>query len=89
MKLKLNHEWSELMRQYDRDHQDPRNRFCHLVGVPMIAASFPIGATIVGLPLAVGMFTTGWAFQFAGHAFEGKQPTFVAYCGGFTKSGPT
>ena len=78
MKLKLNHEWSELMRQYERDHQDPRNRLCHMVGIPIIAASFPIGMTVVGLPLAVGMFTTGWAFQFAGHAFEGKRPTFVS-----------
>ena len=23
------------------------------------------------------MFTTGWAFQFVGHVFEGKKPSFV------------
>jgi uncharacterized membrane protein YGL010W len=23
------------------------------------------------------MFTVGWGFQFAGHAFEGKKPSFV------------
>ena len=31
----------------------------------------------MGLPLAAAMFTTGWAFQFVGHAFEGKKPSFV------------
>jgi uncharacterized membrane protein YGL010W len=78
MKLKLSQEWSGLMRQYERDHQDPRNRACHMVGIPMIAASFPVGLTIVGLPIAAGMFTAGWSLQFVGHAFEGKQPTFVS-----------
>ena len=37
----------------------------------------PVGATIVGLPLAVPMFTVGWGFQFVGHYFEGKKPSFV------------
>ena len=42
-----------------------------------VAASLPIGATLVGLPLAIPMFTVGWTFQFIGHAFEGKKPSFV------------
>ena len=75
--MKLNAEWTDLMRKYEGDHQDPRNQACHKVGIPLIAASIPIGATIVGLPLAAAMFTTGWAFQFVGHAFEGKKPSFV------------
>lgn len=75
--MKLNAEWTDLMHKYEGDHSDPRNQACHKVGIPLIAASLPIGATIVGLPLAAAMFTTGWAFQFVGHAFEGKKPSFV------------
>ena len=76
-KIKLDESWTKLMHQYDADHQNPVNRACHTVGIPLIAGSLPIGATIVGLPLAASMFTTGWAFQFIGHAFEGKKPSFV------------
>ncbi len=43
----------------------------------MIAASIPLAATIVGIPLAAGLFTTVWTFQFVGHWFEGKKPSFV------------
>lgn len=73
----LNDEWKTLMVRYQEDHQDPRNQRCHLVGIPLIAASLPVGATIVGLPLAAGMFSVGWTFQFLGHHFEGKPPSFV------------
>lgn len=75
--IRLNDEWTDLMRRYEADHADPRNQACHRVGIPLIAASLPIGATIVGLPLATAMFTTGWTFQFVGHYFEGKKPSFV------------
>ena len=30
-----------------------------------------------GLPVAAAMFTVGWGFQFTGHFFEGKKPSFV------------
>lgn len=75
--IRLNREWSELVARYAEDHSDPRNQACHKIGIPMIALSVPIGATIVGLPLAAAMFTVGWGFQFAGHWFEGKKPSFV------------
>lgn len=75
--MRLNDEWTGLMRSYEQDHSDPRNQACHKVGIPLIAASIPVGATIVGLPLAAGMFTVGWGFQFVGHYFEGKKPSFV------------
>ncbi len=75
--ISLNASWSKLMQDYAADHQNPVNQACHKVGIPLIAASLPVGATIVGLPLAAGMFTVGWTFQFVGHAFEGKQPSFV------------
>jgi uncharacterized membrane protein YGL010W len=74
---KLNREWSELFEKYKADHQNPKNQALHKVGIPLIVASFPVGATIVGLPLAAALFTTGWTFQFLGHAFEGKKPSFV------------
>ena len=77
MKITLNEEWSELLEQYKDDHQDNRNQLCHSIGIPMIAASLPLGATIVGLPLAIPLFSVGWGFQFAGHLFEGKKPSFV------------
>jgi len=75
--MQLNADWSELMRNYERDHQHPANQACHRVGIPLIAASIPVGATLIGLPLAAGMFSVGWAFQFAGHVVEGKKPSFV------------
>ncbi len=75
--LRLNDEWTQLLHKYKDDHQDPRNQACHKVGIPMILASLPIGATVVGLPLAATLFTVGWTFQFAGHLFEGKKPSFV------------
>jgi len=75
--IRLNGEWSQLMRNYDSDHQDPRNQACHKVGIPLIAGSLPVGITIVGLPLAATMFSVGWTFQFAGHLFEGNKPSFT------------
>ena len=75
--IRLDAEWSDLMRRYDEQHQDPRNQACHKVGIPLIAASLPVGATLIGLPLATAMFTTGWTFQFVGHYFEGKKPAFI------------
>lgn len=76
--LRLNERWTELLEKYRKEHSDPRNQACHRIGIPMIAASIPIGATIVGLPLAAGLFTVGWGFQFLGHWFEGNSPAFFA-----------
>jgi uncharacterized membrane protein YGL010W len=42
----------------------------------MITASIPLAATIVGLPLAAGLFTVGWGFQFLGHHYQGNDPAF-------------
>lgn len=74
--LTLNAEWSRLLREYERAHSDPRNAACHRIGIPMILASLPIGATVVGLPLAATLFGVGWGFQFAGHWFQGNDPSF-------------
>lgn len=75
--IELNDEWSRLMEVYRADHQDPRNQLCHSIGIPLIAGSLPVAATILGLPMAAAMFSVGWTFQFVGHAFEGKKPSFV------------
>jgi uncharacterized membrane protein YGL010W len=77
-RIKLNAEWTRLMESYRLEHQNPVNQAFHAVGIPLIVGSFPVGATIVGLPVAAGMFTLGWACQFIGHAFEGKKPSFVS-----------
>lgn len=74
--LRLNPEWTQLLDDYRAQHRDPRNQACHRVGIPMIMASIPIGATVVGLPLAATLFTVGWGFQFLGHYFEGNNPAF-------------
>ena len=74
----LNAEWTRLLEDYKQQHQDPRNQACHRIGIPMIAASLPIGATIVGLPLAASLFTVGWGFQLLGHYFEGNSPAFFS-----------
>ena len=75
--MRLNPSWSRLLERYKDDHQHPANQVCHKVGIPLIAASIPVAATVVGLPLAASMFTTGWTFQFVGHWFEGKKPVFL------------
>jgi uncharacterized membrane protein YGL010W len=75
--INLNKEWSALMDTYADDHQNKINQATHLVGIPLIASSIPVAATIVGLPVAAAMFTVGWGFQFTGHFFEGKKPSFV------------
>jgi uncharacterized membrane protein YGL010W len=75
--IQLGDEWSDLMDQYQSDHQNPINQAFHSVGIPMIAASIPLGLSVVGAPLAVPLFAVGWTCQFVGHAFEGKKPSFV------------
>jgi uncharacterized membrane protein YGL010W len=65
----------DYMRQYHEDHQHPINKACHLIGIPMIVASLPI--IPVAPPVGLGMFSVGWGFQFVGHLFEGKKPSFT------------
>ena len=73
--------WEEWIRQYGHSHEHPVNRFCHTVGIPLIALSIPlfvVAAVRDGfwwIPLT--MFIVGWIFQFIGHAFEGKPPEFL------------
>jgi uncharacterized membrane protein YGL010W len=74
--------WEEWIAQYAQSHQHPVNRFCHTIGIPLIAASIPIA---ILAPFARGlwlwpatMFIVGWILQFIGHWFEGKPPEFFS-----------
>ena len=72
--------WTEWVGQYAQSHQHPVNKFCHTVGIPLIAISLPLFLVTFVVPgfwkIALGLFVLGWIFQFIGHAFEGKPPEF-------------
>jgi uncharacterized membrane protein YGL010W len=72
--------WKEWIREYSAGHQNPVNRACHTVGIPMIAISLAISPFAFWHPWllapAAALFVLGWTLQFAGHAFEGKPPEF-------------
>ena len=72
--------WDDWIAAYSSSHHHPFNRFCHTVGIPMIAVSLPLfiaAAFVHGLwPVPVALFVIGWVFQFVGHAVEGKPPEF-------------
>ena len=75
-----NRSWEEWIAQYGQSHQHPVNRFCHTVGIPMIAVSITLlvlSLFVSGLWRAgLALFVLGWAFQFVGHYVEGKPPEF-------------
>lgn len=72
--------WDDWIAEYALSHQHPANRFCHSIGIPMIALS------VVSSPLVfvgglwavpVLLFVVGWVFQFIGHGYERKPPEFM------------
>lgn len=67
--------------QYEQSHQNPINRACHTVGIPMIASSLPLfvlALFVRGLwRLPFALFVVGWVFQFVGHYYEQKPPEFL------------
>ncbi len=72
--------WEEWIAQYSRSHEHPLNRYCHTLGIPLIALSLPlfVVALFVGgfWRVPVTLFVVGWLLQFVGHAVEGKPPEF-------------
>jgi uncharacterized membrane protein YGL010W len=74
--------WPEWVGQYAQSHQHPVNRFCHTVGIPLIAISIPLLLVCFFVPwfwmVSLALFVIGWVFQFIGHAFEGKPPEFFS-----------
>ncbi|HZE26344.1 MAG TPA: Mpo1-like protein [Terriglobales bacterium] len=75
-----NRSWGEWIARYSTSHQNPVNRLCHTIGIPLILLSLAALLATVFLhrlwPLALGLFLVGWVLQFVGHAFEGKPPEF-------------
>jgi len=73
--------WDEWIGQYAQSHQNPANRFCHTIGIPLIALSLPLFAAAPFVQdlwkAAALLFVVGWIFQFVGHWFEGKPPEFL------------
>jgi len=72
--------WEEWVSRYGKSHENPVNRVCHTVGIPLIAISIPMflaAPFVAGLwKIALLLFAVGWVFQFVGHWFEGKPPEF-------------
>ena len=72
--------WDDWIGQYSQSHQNPVNRFCHTVGIPLIAISIPLFVVALFIDgfwmIPAALFVAGWIFQFVGHAFEGKPPEF-------------
>jgi uncharacterized membrane protein YGL010W len=72
--------WSDWIGEYGESHEHPVNRFCHTLGIPLIALSIPLGIASFFVPflwiVALTMFVVGWVLQFIGHAVEGKPPEF-------------
>jgi uncharacterized membrane protein YGL010W len=59
---------------YKAKHRHPLNKLAHGLGIPLIIVSLPLFA--FNWRWALGLFVSGWLFQFLGHAIEGNQPAF-------------
>lgn len=65
-----------LLETYRNSHRHPKNQFFHLLGIPTIVAAIVV--MFWNLPVGVAFFLLGWVFQFTGHLFEKKPPSFVS-----------
>jgi hypothetical protein len=71
--------WRLALEQYDAQHQDPKNRAMHLVGIPLIAGG-AVGLLASptlspGWFVSAAAFGSGWALSLTGHAlFERNAP---------------
>jgi uncharacterized membrane protein YGL010W len=73
--------WQDWLAQYAESHRHPANRFCHTVGIPVVAASVALVLPAVFFPslwlVVAALFVVGWTFQLVGHAYEGKPPELM------------
>ena len=73
--------WDDWISEYGLSHQNPKNRICHTIGIPLIALSVPLFVAALFVPglwrVPVTLFVIGWVFQFVGHAYEHKPPEFL------------
>lgn len=81
MALMSTRSWDDWIAEYAQSHTHPVNRFCHAIGIPMIALSVVVFAVGVAVPrlwmVAALLFGVGWIIQFIGHAYERKPPEFM------------
>src|SRR5262249_24598631 len=80
MALMSTRSWDDWIAEYSLAHQHPVNRFCHSIGIPMIALSIALMPLLFVRgywTVPVRMFGVGWVFQFVNHAYERKPPEFV------------
>lgn len=79
MKNDLRQAFDERMKFYRSQHTTVGCKITHMVGVPMIALSFPIA--LFNRRLAAQFQTVGWMLQFAGHyVFEHNKPVLFEAC---------
>jgi uncharacterized membrane protein YGL010W len=63
--------------RYRAEHRSLGCRISHMIGVPIILASFP--TLVWNWQLAIAMFVIGWTMQFIGHRyFERNKPVLMA-----------
>lgn len=62
---------------YLREHRHPLNRATHLVGVPLLLATFFAGLLLPSVALLVGGQIVGWSIQLVGHRIEGNRPAVL------------
>jgi len=81
MALMSSRTWDDWIAEYSRSHQHPVNRFCHTLGIPLIAGSILLSVLALAQPrlwaVAAAAFVVGWILQLVGHAYERKPPEFV------------
>jgi uncharacterized membrane protein YGL010W len=81
MALMSTRSWDDWLRRYARSHQHPANRFCHTIGIPLVAGSVVLALAALVFPalwrFAGALFVIGWIFQFIGHSYERKRPEFM------------
>lgn len=70
------------LAHYEANHQHPKNRMLHLIGIPMIAGgTLGLLLTPAFQPLwwgSAGLFVVGWQLNIAGHLFfEKNRPAFA------------
>lgn len=69
--------FQEHMELYRAEHRTIGCKVSHLIGVPMIVASFPM--LFFHWRWAIALFVIGWIFQLAGHKyFEKNRPVLAA-----------
>jgi uncharacterized membrane protein YGL010W len=65
------------LEYYRSQHRTKGCEICHLIGVPLIALSFP--TLLFSWRTALKLLSLGWMFQFIGHyAFERNKPVLFS-----------